>query len=96
MKEYQASLDASETALTQCLPMDRSVGTILNALLKMCIRDRLKGQPLHRRPGHNHAIVPRFANLREGLIKARKMAGIGMEMCIRDRIWDLGQALKGV
>lgn len=35
MKEYQASLDTSEAALTQCLPMDRPVGTILNALLNI-------------------------------------------------------------
>ena len=35
LKEYQASLDASELALTQCLPMDQPVDSILNALLNI-------------------------------------------------------------
>lgn len=35
LKEYQASLDASELALTKCLPMDRPVDSILNALLNI-------------------------------------------------------------
>ena len=49
----------------------------------------LKGQPLYRRPGHNHAIVPRFADLRKGLIKARQMAGIGMGASIGLRLQQI-------
>ncbi len=35
LQEYQAALDASELSLTQCLPMNRTVGTILDALLNI-------------------------------------------------------------